>query len=363
MSFFVSFQLSLEDFSTTNKNQLKSLDNILKSFSSNFLADVENPINVIEKSSDNITRIDSIDHLIIRPENKIVLIELPLNNDLKDNDQLIGKILNKLNLKQNEKLIVMLTAKRNSYREEETHRISRHILQKSISKLEPIPFEGRLVPFNDCIYLFTNGGRINITVTKSGRDFTLSGELPPEPTTFSGKCPQFNEKDKKSNGKLKLEYDNIEKFGKFDITFSIEISKNWWKVKQISAYIRSDKGLHIDLELDSDLIEAGNDFSFSCGQLTLRDINITNEESLDSTKAVLSYNRFQLQPFKSKSLKVFAESFDCTTFFTIPIWMGLITVLFFVFLLSIGVYCLNQIKTMDRFENPKGKTITVAAAE
>ncbi len=342
---------------------MKSLDNILKSLASNFLADVENPINVIEKSSDNITRIDSIDHLIIRPENKIVLIELPLNNDLKDNDQLIGKILNKLNLKLNDKLIVILTAKRNSYREGETHRISRHILEKSKPTLKPIPFEGYLVSFNNCIYLFTNGGRINITVTKSGSskpDFTLSGELPLQPNDVSGECPKFNKTDKKSYGKLKLEYYNIEKFGKFDITFSIEICKNWWKVNQISANVHSNKGI-FNLQLDSDLIEAENNFSFSCGQLTLRDINITNEESLDSTKAVLSFNRFQLQPFKWKSHQIFAESFDCTTFFTIPIWMGLITVLFFVFLLLIGVYFLNEIKTMDRFENPKGKTITVAA--
>lgn len=76
---------------------------------------------------------------------------------------------------------------------------------------------------------------------------------------------------------------------------------------------------------------------------------------------VISFS-LQIQPHKKGDVnEVFDDSFDCVTFFTIPIWMGIVVSLLFIVITNIGVYALFSVRTMDRFDDPKGKTITVAA--
>lgn len=41
--------------------------------------------------------------------------------------------------------------------------------------------------------------------------------------------------------------------------------------------------------------------------------------------------------------------------------MGIVVSLLFIVITNIGVYALFSVRTMDRFDDPKGKTITVAA--
>lgn len=107
-------------------------------------------------------------------------------------------------------------------------------------------------------------------------------------------------------------------------------------------------------KLSSHEITASDGFSFSCNQLILR--------SHGENPAVLTIHRFQLQPFASEKT-VFAESFDCSTWFTIPTWMGLISMSFFSFIVSVGVYFLFNIKSPDRFESAKSKPLTIATSE
>lgn len=48
---------------------------------------------------------------------------------------------------------------------------------------------------------------------------------------------------------------------------------------------------------------------------------------------------------------------------SIPIWSGLFITFLLVLILSFGISMMMNIKTMDRFDDPKGKTITISAAE
>ena len=109
-------------------------------------------------------------------------------------------------------------------------------------------------------------------------------------------------------------------------------------------------------------VTAGSRFSFSCADLTLRS-QLKSEKSLKVLE--LKFTRFQVQPFNmtKESGKFFEDSFDCTTWFTIPIWIGFLVTLLFTAILTFGVYALLEIKTPDRFENPKGKTITVNTSD
>ena len=82
----------------------------------------------------------------------------------------------------------------------------------------------------------------------------------------------------------------------------------------------------------------------------------------------INFHRFQLQPFRNprnsdhvhQKQYVFTESFDCQVWFTLPLWMGVITLAVLFAILFIGVYYVSIINTPDRFENPKGKPLIIA---
>ncbi|XP_075041731.1 V-type proton ATPase subunit S1 [Mixophyes fleayi] len=67
---------------------------------------------------------------------------------------------------------------------------------------------------------------------------------------------------------------------------------------------------------------------------------------------------FQIQGFNVTGLK-FSYASDCASFFSPGIWMGLITTLLFVFILTYGLHMVMNLKTMDRFDDPKGPSIAV----
>lgn len=43
--------------------------------------------------------------------------------------------------------------------------------------------------------------------------------------------------------------------------------------------------------------------------------------------------------------------------------MGFLVVLLYLFILAVGIFFLYDIRTNDRFDDPKGKTITVSATD
>lgn len=327
------------------------------------LANVEDPVSAIEKNADKIHRIESMDNFVINPDEKTIIIELPPDNDLKQNDKIIGQLMHKLNDSLNGQMIMMLTGRNNSYAEEEIRRISRSILQRKESPKKKPKETGHLVNFDDCIFLYSEGGTINYTIYKGGSakpDSRKGFVLPAKPSSHDGSCLKWDEKERFQSAVLTLRYYEIKEVKNFTITFKIRLTDSWWRVRKITASI-DDKSISTkDLTFNSEKLEAAANFSFSCGDLLLKG---SGEENLDLVKFRVNLKRFQLQPFRTEGPTIFTDSFDCTTFFTIPLWMGFFSLLLFIIIICIGVYLLSEIHTMDRFENPKGKTITVATTE
>lgn len=84
---------------------------------------------------------------------------------------------------------------------------------------------------------------------------------------------------------------------------------------------------------------AGRSFSYSCGTLTLQNA-FTNKDGITFK---INLYRFQVQPFEYNNPKyVFAPSFDCEVWLTIPQISGLILVLFVTFIAMIGVYLIAE---------------------
>lgn len=138
-------------------------------------------------------------------------------------------------------------------------------------------------------------------------------------------------------------------------------SRNTQPKSKVVVYNFNNDGKSIEFSLRPTEITASDEHSFSCADLELRSTKPKDQKYT----LILKLKRFQVQPFQlpDNKKKVFADSYDCSTWFTIPLWVGFLVTLFFTAILAFGVYALMDIKTPDRFENPKGKTITITATE
>ncbi|CAL4067850.1 unnamed protein product, partial [Meganyctiphanes norvegica] len=104
-----------------------------------------------------------------------------------------------------------------------------------------------------------------------------------------------------------------------------------------------------------------NKMSYSCS--VKRILTSSNKTSSGGTMQMV-LNGFQYEAFPSQLSKgKFDGSWDCVGFFTIPVWMSLITIFIFLIILFWGLWMLSDVKTMDRFDDPKGKTINVPNTE
>lgn len=70
---------------------------------------------------------------------------------------------------------------------------------------------------------------------------------------------------------------------------------------------------------------------------------------------------FQVQPYLEE--RRFGAAYDCVYFFTAPIWSGLFVCTIFSIIMIFGLVMMMDIKTMDMFDDPKGKTITINTSE
>ncbi|KAB0801370.1 hypothetical protein PPYR_05724 [Photinus pyralis] len=77
----------------------------------------------------------------------------------------------------------------------------------------------------------------------------------------------------------------------------------------------------------------------------------------------LSFKELQIQPFLNETKVKFGYPYDCVGFMSAPIWSGLFVTFILVLIMTCGLTMMMDIKTMDRFDDPKGKTITVTATE
>uniref|UniRef100_A0A2M4A0D4 Putative vacuolar atp synthase subunit s1 n=1 Tax=Anopheles triannulatus TaxID=58253 RepID=A0A2M4A0D4_9DIPT len=81
------------------------------------------------------------------------------------------------------------------------------------------------------------------------------------------------------------------------------------------------------------------------------------------------FKEVQLQPFFANEEGVvppadrFGDSWDCVGFTSPGILSGLFLILIFIVIGSYGISWMMDIRTMDRFDDPKGKTIIVSATE
>ena len=75
------------------------------------------------------------------------------------------------------------------------------------------------------------------------------------------------------------------------------------------------------------------------------------------------YFPLQIQGFGLNNGTDFSYASDCAGFFTPGIWMGLLTGLLMLYIFVYGLHMIMQLNTMDRFDDPKGPSISVPQSE
>lgn len=145
-------------------------------------------------------------------------------------------------------------------------------------------------------------------------------------------------------------------------------SEGYWEVSQANLTItRADIERKRTFPLRLPAIYAGSAYSYSCSRLTMstqpKRRGQDNNETRTDPMATISLPRFQLQPFEELKSTIFAASYDCSSWFTIPGLMGLILILFTTAVTVIGVVLLKGIEANDYKFNKEGLQFTQAQME
>ncbi|XP_063988750.1 V-type proton ATPase subunit S1 [Diachasmimorpha longicaudata] len=123
----------------------------------------------------------------------------------------------------------------------------------------------------------------------------------------------------------------------------------YWYMTKIE-YVHENKSTTI-LQSKTEMVFPKG-FSFHCSP-TIHFINKTEKMSLNFTN-------LQIQMDVSNFTE---DSYDCVGFTSIPIWSGIFVTFILAMIMIWGISMILDIRTMDRFDDSKGKTITVSAQE
>lgn len=142
------------------------------------------------------------------------------------------------------------------------------------------------------------------------------------------------------------------KSAKYNIVLDLRLSHGAWSVFGTKV---NDKVIY-----PHTLVSAPYGYSFKCSKSVYYKFNDNTE--IDG----ISLHDIQIQPKfddATEKLTKFGPAYDCVGFTSPAIWTGIFITFLLLAILSIGITFIMDIRTMDRFDDPKGKTITVTANE
>ncbi|CAH2100560.1 unnamed protein product [Euphydryas editha] len=148
-------------------------------------------------------------------------------------------------------------------------------------------------------------------------------------------------------------------FGDRSITLNFVQNAGYWFFNSVNLRQTSPRAVNEELLPNSE-VYAVMGFSYRCGQtVSFTSVNDTQIYNL-------VFQNLKVQPFFAENgnrTLAFGDSVNCVGFFSVPIWSGLFVVFILLAITFYGIMMMMDIRTMDRFDDPKGKTITINATE
>uniref|UniRef100_A0A1A7WVF9 Uncharacterized protein n=1 Tax=Iconisemion striatum TaxID=60296 RepID=A0A1A7WVF9_9TELE len=299
---------------------------------------------------------DTLSHLSLSTSvSNLLLVNLPYCSNspksckevLKDNDQIIGNVLSFLKDKD-VAYTAMYTGLQPSRVISEAPvsntQVGRTLLQTVEDDVKPpiiINSTG-----NPCIMLWAQNLNVRITSTSDWVDLALL-----VPDTTGSMCNS-------TNSLLVLSYPNYTLSFSMSQRFYPISARNWFTLDlvQLRAFGQTESFI------GSRGIYAPAEYSYRC-----QSVNSFQDALLIPTNTtsrwMLSFIDFQIQGFGLANTPDFSYASDCAGFFTPAIWMGLVTSLLMLLIFVYGLHMIMQLNTMDRFDDPKGPSISVPQTE
>ncbi|XP_003708609.1 uncharacterized protein LOC100880959 [Megachile rotundata] len=157
---------------------------------------------------------------------------------------------------------------------------------------------------------------------------------------------------------LTLTFNGTDKPVKYQLTFIFEVkTAGYYTLKTVdyASYTSlNSTGNQQNLIADTDIVFPFN-FSYHCSQNTTFFSN--------TTSLIITNLQVQLDVPLKNNTKTFDDAYDCVGFTTIPIWTGIFVTAILAMIMIWALTMIIDIRTMDRFDDPKGKTITISAQE
>ncbi|XP_078394020.1 LOW QUALITY PROTEIN: V-type proton ATPase subunit S1-like, partial [Cetorhinus maximus] len=296
--------------------------------------------------------------LVVRLPYTSSSILMPAREALSGNDNIIGQVLETLKTEA-VPFLAILTAVRPSRIVREGPTLSLGPSRQLLAKEEKYPYPP--LAYNrttdkPCILFWA--ARLQISkgdalIDLTNRTFGDSATVNIGTSTCS---------DDQAN--LVLMYENVETLGALRIVFKMSnrlykvSAKYWFTLDQLEIY--SD-GEHASFNVTQ--VYAPAIYSYHCKRVA-QDYQSSSILPWSSSTRLweIIFEDFQIQGFGVNGTK-FSYASDCAGFFTPAIWMGLLTTLLMVFILTYGLHMITSLKTMDRFDDPKGPSISVPQTE
>lgn len=179
--------------------------------------------------------------------------------------------------------------------------------------------------------------------------------------SFSTKCTA-TESENANELVLQLNWSDSEisehklQIDKLMLSFKFETkTAGYYTLKTVNFQYNVKSGNNSSLTTNTDIVFP-NTFSYHCSK------NVTFEKE----GTVLTIQDLQVQVFPDKNPareRIFSDAYDCVGFTTIPIWTGIFVTIVLGMIMIWSLTMIMDIRTMDRFDDPKGKTITVSSQE
>ncbi|XP_077074925.1 V-type proton ATPase subunit S1b [Siphateles boraxobius] len=166
--------------------------------------------------------------------------------------------------------------------------------------------------------------------------------------------------------RLVLNYQKVLNFQSLRLIFSMRkiffpvSARDWTVMEQVVLEYDGQRAIFNA----SGGIYAPAEYSFHCQSVSSvqNPLLVPRNATDNATQWKLTFTDFQIQGFNVTG-EMFSYASDCAGFFTPGIWMGLLTSLLMVLILTYGLHMIMQIHTMDRFDDPKGPAISVPLSE
>uniref|UniRef100_A0A3Q4B7P3 Uncharacterized protein n=1 Tax=Mola mola TaxID=94237 RepID=A0A3Q4B7P3_MOLML len=170
----------------------------------------------------------------------------------------------------------------------------------------------------------------------------------------------------RTRARLVLNYEDVLGYSSFKLIFAMSqrhykvSARRWFTLDAVELEYGSTKAVFNG----SRNIYAPAEYSYRCESVTsFRWPLLVPRSSKDpANQWRVVFEDFQIQGFNASGGK-FSYASDCAGFFSPGIWMGLMTSLLMVLVLTYGLHMIMQLHTMDRFDDPKGPAISVPQTE